>query len=52
MFSPKQDKTGTLELAVVQSTQVVDASSPAAIEITEVYAARQPVADVAATLLE
>ena len=50
VLSPKQ--VNFVEVPLVESTQVVVAISPAAMEITEVYAARQPAADVAATLLE
>jgi hypothetical protein len=41
-----------VEVPLAESTQVVDAISPAAMDITEVYTARQLAADVAATLLE
>jgi hypothetical protein len=52
VFSPQQDKTGTLELAVVQSTQVVDAVIPVTIDTEEKYAVLQLVIDVAANELE
>jgi hypothetical protein len=50
VLSPTQ--INFVEVPLAESTQVVVAVSPAAMDITEVYTARQLAADVAATLLE